>query len=133
MTDGYIQIYTENYVCSTISNVHNTHVLVTGEKQYLKKTGMENNDCMQMVSQTKYINVLGVFAIPNDKVKKIFRHAKDKVLDAYIMNGNIKIIGDHNELLYHAYLDNNLQNLNKSEIILTGSKPWLSANNLEYF
>lgn len=132
MSGGYIQIFKENYVCSTISNGTEINVLVTGEKFYLKSTGIVNTSCMKMVSQNRFIDVFGTFNIPIDKLKNIFKHANDRVLDAHIIDGTITIIGDNNEILYTAFLSNTLQNL-KREIILTGSKPWLTLNGLSHF
>jgi hypothetical protein len=132
MSVGYIQIYQESYVCKTVSDVRIIRIQVTGEQRYLKKSGIDDNGCSWMISQRKYINVIGTFNVPINIIKNIFVHAKDIILDAYIKNGTITIFGDNGQL-YSGFLSENIPDLTQTEIILQGSKPWLSANNLEYF
>jgi len=130
---GYIQIFKQNRVCSTITNDVDIYVLVTGEIQYLQEEGLINNDSMQRPSQTKYNTILGTYCIPFENLKKIFEHASDKILDACINNGKISIFIENNEILYTNYLDSNLPNISQKDIILQASKPWLQANNLKFF
>ena len=133
MATGFIQIFKQNYICGTThKHIPQTLILVTGEKQYLKITGIVNEDCMQMASQTKFIDVITTLQIPIDCIKQIFRHAKDKILDVVIADQTINIIGDTG-ILYSQYISNNISNLERKEIILMGSKPWLQTNDLECF
>ena len=133
MNTGFVQIYKENYICSTTrQDIREILVLVTGEKQYLKKSGIVNEDCFQMVSQSKFVDVLGTYAIPLDATKRIFRHAKDKILDIIILDHIFCVVADTG-ILYTGNLDENIPDLAQREIILKGSKPWLKNNNLECF
>ena len=130
---GFMQIFKQNYVCSTVSkDAPEILVRITGEKQYLKETGIINDNCLKLPSQNKFIEVLGTFDIPIDDIKRIFQHSKDKILDIIIKNHKFSIIGDTG-ILYTGYVSDNIPDLNQKGIILEGSKSWLRANNLAYF
>jgi len=129
---GFLQIYTDNFVSTTLYGPRlKTVVFVTGEKSYLKKWGMYNDDCFQRTSQNKFINILKTYPIPFDSVKLIFQHAKDKILNAKIKNGIIKIIGDTG-VLFSMPAGEGDPELHQ-EIVLSGSKVWLTANGLSFF
>lgn len=138
MSVGFIQIYRENYVCCTIrKDVPKIVVLVTGESQYLKHPDFNNDDCLERVSQLKFVDILGTYTMSNEDIKLIFQHAKDKILNVIVSNGILDIIGDDG-ILYSRSLNNSfadgagLMDINQ-EIMLQGSKDWLQANNLEFF
>ncbi len=91
---------------------------------------MYNDDCFQRTSQNKFINVLKTYPIPFDSVKLIFQHAKDKVLNAKIENGTIEIVGDTG-VLFSMPVGEGDPELHQ-EIVLSGSKFWLTANGLSF-
>jgi len=93
---AYIQIYSLNYVCQTFPTSSKLAIFITPENNLLKKNGTTK---AMLVSQQQNIKILRTFIIPFDKVKNIFYHAKDTILDAFITNGMLMVIGDNNEIL----------------------------------
>lgn len=134
---GYIQVFTRNRVCATISSESNnphTFILITGETMYLEKSGLVNHDCMQRPSQTMFNDVYGTFYIPKNDLKEIFAHASDKILDGCIEDGYFTIYIKDDEILYMTYLDTQIPNVQRGDnIIIQASKPWLIENNLNFF
>ena len=131
MTEGFIQIYNENFVCSTYTNNFNMIILVTGEEHYLKNSGFDNDDCLKRASQTKFIDVLDTYNVPFENIKLIFQHAKDKILNCIINDKTLKILGD-NGVLYSTLIYIDIPDTNQ-EIVLKGSKFWLRFNKIDYF
>lgn len=132
-TPGFLQIYEEYFVSTTVYGPRlKTIVFVTGEKSYLKQQGMFNDDClMQRPSQNKGRTILKTYSIPFENIKTIFQHAKDKILNVNISNGVIEIVGDSG-VLFSMPGEEGDPELHQ-EIVLSGSKAWLAANNLECF
>ena len=127
---GFIQIYQQNYACTTVDSTPTFNVLVIGERQYLMKDG-PHGDTM-FFSQMKNIHVLETMTI-ND-INIIFMHSRDRVLDAYVKDSVLIIVGDGEVVLFRGQVSPNVPaNLNRGEIILKASKPWLNANRLFCF
>jgi hypothetical protein len=92
---AYVQIYSLNYMCQTFPTPSKLAIFITPENNLLKKNGTTTSS---LVSQQRNIEILKTFIIPFEKIKNIFFHAKDKVLDTYIDNGTLIVVGDNNEI-----------------------------------
>jgi hypothetical protein len=102
---GHIQIYEQT---GTDPSKYETNILITLDKQKLKTTGITFS------KQLESTIVIGSFIISLNIAKKII----DKIIDAYIVDGVITILGPNDKILYSGRLGNDvLLNVDRRKVI----------------
>lgn len=97
---GYIQIYEENIIIPRISKEHIIYIIVTDEKKHLK-----TSEIVKEVDKLISTLVIGTFVVSNDTITQIFTY-KNKILEAYVINGIITIINE-DDIIYNDRLGEN--------------------------
>lgn len=124
---SYIEIY--EVISKNQLNTKFYKILITPETQYLKQNGSTNTI---FNSEIHDIKVLHLFEIPFEKIKPIFHHSKDRILDVQIINKRIRVFGDHNILLLDEPIDFN-DNIEKINLAIASSKNFLLKYKLPLF
>ncbi len=95
---SYIQIYTINKDIINpegLETIKEWKILITPNEEYIN----QNINNFNLISTITNINIIDTFRIEFNKVYSIFTHARNKYLKAYIKNGTLTVIGDHQQVL----------------------------------
>jgi hypothetical protein len=126
----YIQIFELIPVCSRIKK--QIRVIITPEEKFLKTEGQEINNNFPFVSEIRTVSILKTFKFSLELMRRVFVHASDKILDIFIHNHKLYIIGDNEEILFDTRIEENIE-LNRIPFILAASKTFLDSKDLNYF
>lgn len=122
----YIQIYDEQFFCKNGGDIKKK-IFITPETRYLKETGT-NYDTFPLT----FISIVDTFETDFNDIIKVFKHSKDTILDGWISDGILYIIGDNDEILYDKMINVDYS-VERTPIILKANSSFLKQNHLQLF